>query len=261
MIGRDGFLGKVFDKLKHGTEYLNYGRHIVASWGIKYAGMSNNQDIKILDIGMGEGTDLLSIKRALPNMNVNLFGVEYYQPNAEKAKQNGINVYPINIENESVPTSDGYFDIVMANQVIEHTKEIFWIFGEISRVLKKGGVAIVGVPNLASLHNRIALLFGEQPTSIELLSAHVRGFTRPSFTRFITADGYFRILDIKGSNFYPFPPRVSKVLSRLLPTFSTALFFLIQRTDKEGNFIDVLDSRFFETPYFRGTGNYAGNRN
>ena len=110
----------------------------------------------------------------------------------------------------------------------------------------------MGIPNLASLHNRIILLFGEQPTSIEMLSAHVRGITKPSFTRFITADGYFHLIDVKGSNFYPFPPCISRVLSKLFPTLSTALFLLIQRTNKEGNFTDVLKSRFFETPYFIG---------
>ena len=96
------------------------------------------------------------------------------------------------------------------------------------------------------------LLFGEQPTCIEPLSAHVRGFTKPAFERFVTADGYFRILEVKGTNFYPFPPRLSKVLSELFPTLAVSLFYLIQRTDKEGNFVDVLKSRFFETPYFRG---------
>jgi len=45
----------------------------------------------------------------------------------------------VNIENESIPVSEGYFDIVIVNQIVEHMKEIFWIFGEISRVLKKGG--------------------------------------------------------------------------------------------------------------------------
>lgn len=201
---------------------------------------------------MGGGTDLLKIKASLPGRKVSLFGIECYEPNVEKARQNNIIVFQIDIEREQVPKSNESFDVIIANQIIEHTKEIFWVFGEVSRVLKKGGIAIIGIPNLASLHNRILLFFGEQPTCIEPLSAHVRGFTKPGFERFITADGYFRVLDMKGSNFYPFSPRISRVLSKLFPALSVSLFFLIQRTGEEGSFVNVLESRFFETPYFKG---------
>lgn len=139
MIRRGGLLEKLFHELKHGTEYLNYGREVVARWASEYGNRLNSDDIKVLDIGMGTGTDLLNIKRNLPGKNIRLFGIELYQPNVEKAKQNSITVFPINIESESIPVDDQEFDIIVANQIIEHTKEIFWIFGEISRVIKAGG--------------------------------------------------------------------------------------------------------------------------
>lgn len=102
MIGRDGYLGKLFYKLKHGTAYLSYGRQIVSSWAVNYANRLDSDTIRILDIGMGTGIDLLNIKRGSPSKNVNLFGIECYEPNIEKAKQNGIAVYPMNIENEAI---------------------------------------------------------------------------------------------------------------------------------------------------------------
>ena len=119
--------------------------------------------------------------------------------------------------------------------------------------MKKGGILIAGVPNLASFHNRILLLGGENPTSIEILGPHVRGFTKPSFRRFAETQGYFKLMDVKGANFYPFPPRVSKVLSRLFPTLSAYCFFLVQRSAKPGNYLSVLKSRSFETCYFDGS--------
>lgn len=202
---------------------------------------------------MGGGTDLLNIKSSVTgNSKIELFGIECYEPNVKQAKGRRIEVFPTNIEKDSIPVDDDYFDVVIANQIIEHTKEIFWIFSEISRALKKGGILIVGVPNLASLHDRILLFLGGRPTSIETLGPHVRGFTAPSFKRFIEADGYFKVLRISGCNFYPFPPPVSKFLSKLFPTLSVSLFFLIKRQNKQGNFIHVLDTRFYETPYFRG---------
>jgi hypothetical protein len=118
--------------------------------------------------------------------------------------------------------------------------------------LKPQGFVLTGVPNLASLHNRVALLFGMQPTSIQVLGPHVRGFTAPGFTEFVETDGYFINKAVKGSNFYPFPPSISRFLSRLLPLMSVGLFFKTQRTSKPGVFIEVLKSRFFETPFFTG---------
>ena len=141
---------------------------------------------------------------------------------------------------------------MVANQILEHTKEIFFIVAEVGRILKPGGRFIIGVPNLASFHNRIALLFGKQPTTIDLLGPHVRAYTRDSFTHFLETNGYFRAIDFKGSNFYPFPPSISKRLSQWLPEWSVGSFYLVERTDKQGYFAEILDQKFFETPFYAG---------
>ena len=244
-------LRKFLVNLKKNTEHLNFGREIVASWAENNLKTTRGA-VRLLDVGLGSGTDLMNIKNRLKDKDLELFGIECYKPNVEAACSKGITVFEINIEHERIPVPDSYYDVVVCNQTVEHTKEIFWIFSEIHRVLKKDGVAIIGVPNMAALHNRFALLFGQQPTCVEILGPHVRGFTRPSFERFITCDGYYKILDFKGSNFYPFPPVISKPLSRLFPSYSVGIFFLIQKTEKDGNFSDVLKTRFFETPYYTG---------
>ena len=241
-------------KLKAGTEELNYGRDILVRYAEEVAAGRSN--LRILDIGLGSGTDLLNIQKrcasVYPDLKVELYGFECYPPNVERARQHGIHVVPGNVENERFPFDDGFFDIIVANQILEHTKELFWIFGEMSRVLKKGGYVLSGVPNLASFHNRVALMLGLQPTSIEVLGPHVRGFTAPSFVRFMETDGFFRNEAVKGSNFYPFPPGVSRLLSRWFPTMSVGIFFKTRRTEKSGNFIEVLKARFFETNFYAG---------
>jgi ubiquinone/menaquinone biosynthesis C-methylase UbiE len=237
--------------LKKDTEYLNFGRDIVASWAGNNL-RNKSGTLKVLDIGVGSGTDLMNIKNHLEGKDLELFGIECYKPSADAARSKGITVFEINIEREKIPAQDSYYDVVVCNQIIEHAKEIVWIFSEIRRVLKNEGIAIIGVPNMAAMHNRFALLFGQQPTCVEILGPHVRGFTRPSFERFITCDGYYRILDFKGSNFYPFPPVISKPLSRFFPTYAVGIFFLVQKTNREGYFSDILKTRFFETPYYTG---------
>ncbi len=245
-------LRRWLSRMKEKSSDLNYGRDIVTRWVQEYAQQSGGGPLKILDIGVGGGTDLMNARQALAPKSLECYGVESWEPNVIAARKNGITVYSLDIEKERIPVDDAFFDMIIANQVIEHTKELFWIFSEISRVLKPGGILIIGVPSMSSFHNRIALLFGEQPTCVEVLSAHVRGFTYPSLKRFICTDGYFEVDKLKGSNFYPFPRGMARFLSSMLPTFSVTMFLRVRRTTKPGCFADVLKTRFFETNYFTG---------
>lgn len=241
-------------RLKAGTVELNYGRDALAKYVLEIA--AGKTQLRILDIGLGAGKDLINIRekclKAYPHLKLELFGLECYPPNIEAARKEGIQVSSLNVENEEFPFANGYFDVVLSNQILEHTKEVYWIFSEISRIVKPHGFVLSGVPNLASFHNRVALVFGLQPTAIQVLGPHVRGFTAPGFIEFIETDGFFVNKDVKGSNFYPFPPYISRILSRLFPLMAVGIFFKTQRTTKSGVFIEVLRARFFETPFFAG---------
>jgi SAM-dependent methyltransferase len=232
---------------------LNYGRGVITEWVADYLRATPSSGVRrVLDVGCGHGADLLNVKNAVDEHRVELFGLEHNEDTAAAARRLGIQVFARDVEKEEIPIGDAFFDIVIANQVIEHTKEIFWIFSEISRTLKKGGILIVGLPNLASLHNRLLLLMGEQPSAIDVLGPHVRGFTAPGFRRFITAGGYFEMVAMRGCNFYPFPPWMARPMGRAFPTMAVALLCLIMRTQKAGNFMDVLKSTGYETAYFTG---------
>lgn len=241
-------LKRLLINLARNSADANYGRDIIVDWCKKY----HRGHMRVLDIGCGYCFDLLNVRRALDDNGMELYGVECDHEKVEYAGTQNIRSFPINVENERIPLSDGSLNVVIANQVIEHAKEIFWIFSEISRTLAPGGLLIIGIPNLASLHNRLYLLAGEQPTCIETMGPHVRGFTAPSLRRFIEAGEYFKVIDIKGSNFYPLPASVSKHISRLMPRLSVSLFMLAIRTDKKGTFINVLNDMEYETPFFRG---------
>jgi SAM-dependent methyltransferase len=248
---------KLLTDLKRSTEPLNYGREQVVEAALRYVKECAPKHVRVLDIGLGGAKDLTNIRSAIEKVSsatVSLHGVEVYPPNVERAQALGIEVYQLDIERSSLPLADKFIDIVVANQIVEHVKEVFWIFSEISRVLKPGGIAIIAMPNLASFHNRIALLFGIQPTCIEPLSAHVRGFTKDGFKRLIECDGYFRLINTRGSNFYPLPPALSRPLSRILPGMAVCAIYSVKRTDQDGCFIDVLQERFFETPFYTGEG-------
>lgn len=243
---------ELIKKLKRNTEYLNYGRDRIIQFVTDYIKEEHKENVlvRVLDIGCGTGVDTLNIKQVIKSGE--FFGVETHKPYIDILKSKAIQIVSVNIENEKLPFNNDFFDIVIANQIIEHTKEIFWIISEVVRVLKPGGVFIVGVPNLASLHNRILLLLGKQPSSIRSLSAHVRGFTREGVRECVEHGEFFHVKKFEGSNFYPFPSYLIRPLSTLFPGLSVSIFFMFERTKKRGSYLSESGIEEFETNYFKG---------
>ncbi len=227
---------------------LNYGRENV----VRFLADSRPYSV-VLDIGAGGGSDLLLARECSPGSR--LLALEGHPPNVARLQALGIEVHPHDLEHDPFPFPDRRIDIVIANQVLEHTKEIFWIMHEISRTLRDGGRVIVGIPNLAALHNRLLLLFGRQPSQIKTFSAHVRGFTHHDFLDFLERSfpGGYRVVDFRGANFYPFPPFMAKTLARAFPNSAWGIFFLLEKIRPySGQFVDVLSKEQFETPFFAG---------
>jgi len=112
------------------------------------------------------------------------------------------------------PFEDNYFDAVTAFEMIEHLFDPDHFLDEVYRVLKLNGIFILSTLNLASIHNRITLLFGYQPFSVMVslnnpvghlgFSAgsaapdHIRFFTLRSLKELLKIHK-IEILEVKGS--------------------------------------------------------------
>ena len=193
------------------------------------------KDLKVVvDLGAGPGRDLEIIRRFHPQAQLLAIeaGKEYAGALAGKADR----IYIANIERDPLPLADCQADLIVANQVLEHTKEIFWIFHEVSRCLRVGGYFLFGVPNICSLHNRFLLAIGRQPTQHKLCSAHVRPFSKGDTIAFLNAgfpQGY-ELSEFRGAQFYPFPKTMSRLLANAFPTFAFTIFFLIRKLKEYG---------------------------
>lgn len=227
---------------------LNYGRDTIGRF-LAAAECCRN----VLDIGAGHGDDLLCARAVHPDAR--LTGLEVYSAYVEELKAKGIEVCSINIERDRFPFEDGAFDVVMANQILEHTKELFWILDQVSRVLKEGGHFIIGVPNLAALHNRLLLAAGIQPSPLKNNSAHVRGYTKGDVLRLLDSGfpGGYSLKGFGGGNFYPFPPMVARPLAKAFPTLAWGIFFDFQKVKSyQGSFLTYPREQQLETNFYVG---------
>lgn len=164
-------------------------------------------------------------------------------------------VHELDIEHDRLPATDGAVDLVLANQMLEHCKEVFWIFHEVSRVLKVGGHFIFGVPNVASLHNRLLLLAGVQPTQHKLCSAHVRPFSKRDTMKFVEAcfPGGYVLEDFAGAQFYPLPRSAARLAASLWPTGAFSIFFKLRKVrDYADSFLTYPRRAQLETNFWVG---------
>jgi SAM-dependent methyltransferase len=249
----------VLRRWKIRADSLHFATPWIADWAARQVDQVRGRPPRVLDVGMGAGRDLLAIRDRCAGIGTppELYGLESQPARIDAARAAGIRTFGVDLERQRLPADDAFFDMVVANHVIEHLKELPWFFSEVARVLAPGGLVIVGCPNLASWHNRLMLLLGRQPPCMKVLGPHVRGITRSGLRRFLEQGGYFEVVATRGSNFYPVPVLwLNRALAAVLPGMCASTHIVARRTGKAGTFLDVLDSGVLgigDTPYFRGS--------
>ena len=187
--------------------------------------------LSVLDVGCWDGATTARYRDILGG---SARGVEIFRAQAERARSAGIDVASVDLEVGTLPWSDSSVDVIVANQVFEHLKNVWLPMSEIARVLAPGGVLIFSVPNLASLHNRVMLALGLQPSSIRTFGPHVRGYTYRQARAFVEHGGFLRIRRAVGVGFYPFPARAAMPLARLWVGASHTPVIVAERVAREG---------------------------
>lgn len=117
---------------------------------------------RVLDVGAGTGI-LVGMLAALGH---EVYAVDFFDKSKASVFRNASASFAVcNIEADSLPFSDDYFDAVCCCQALEHfTHAHLPSVMEMKRVLKSGGVLEIDVPNAACLRNRLRLLRGKHIT-------------------------------------------------------------------------------------------------
>ncbi len=101
------------------------------------------RNIKILEVGCGEGSGLMFLQQL---GFINLWGVEISQTRLDFARDKlGTDVVLLRQDpcHEQLPCDDNFFDVVISAAVIEHVKDSAWFLKELSRVARDSGSVII----------------------------------------------------------------------------------------------------------------------
>ena len=184
----------------------------------------------LLDLGCDDG--VVALERVKDKItNPLIYGLDVSPQKVRLARKRGIKATVANLEHP-FPYANNSFDLVTANQIIEHLVNVDGFLKEVHRVLKPGGYLILSTENLSSWHNIVALLFGWQAFSQHIsLVRNVGNPLRPfgygkskpqgMHVRIFTPRGLREMLEIYrlvvertfAAGYYPFPPPVSGLFS------------------------------------------------
>lgn len=129
---------------------MNKGHTPVSLWGLKH--LNIKPDDIILDVGCGGG---ININRMAKKAKM-VYGIDYSiesvnlsrEVNRQEIYDGKVKVIEGNVA--SLPFEDNTFDIVTAFETVYFWPDIEKCFGEVKRVLKPGGIFLIGMESSGS---------------------------------------------------------------------------------------------------------------
>lgn len=112
---------------------------------------SKHMKASIIDVGCGTGRNISFVKDAVKKPKYTFYGIDYSTACINFARQQykDQGVLYAQYNGDIIPYPDESFDFVVSSHVLEHIPTVDGprFFSEISRILKKGGIAVIGTPN------------------------------------------------------------------------------------------------------------------
>jgi len=130
---------------------------------------------RILEVGSETPVIVRAWSSQLGVSQENVFCVDVSSPVVELLQDAKFQTQQRDVSSEAMPFADGFFDCIIASEVLEHLQDADHAMVEFRRLLGPSGDLILTTPNLAAWFNRIQLFFGYQPIFTETGTQHVFG--------------------------------------------------------------------------------------
>ena len=141
---------------------------------------------QILDIGCGSSRIIQQLQGAV-GLDITLKKLRYLRGGGNRLARGDIN---------RLPFKSDVFSLIICSQVIEHVAFSLEIFSEINRVMRPGGILIIGTPDYAHLTWRVIEFFYGKLMPGAYADQHITHFTREGLERTLSDSG-FQILEYR----------------------------------------------------------------
>jgi SAM-dependent methyltransferase len=233
-----GYLSRVF----HASEEANR-KAILRALPAGHGGV-------LLDLGTHRGAFTMRVAGRLRAARV--VGIELIERHAAVARERGVDVTVGDLD-EGLPFESESFDVVHANQVLEHVRRTDVFMREVRRVLKPDGFACISTNNLASWHNVVSLGLGMQPMPMHVSDeiivgnplnpehrwghrdagrTHLRLFTARALSELAGYHG-LALESLTSVGYYPLPPLLARAAARVDPMHSAFLIGVFRPVARE----------------------------
>jgi methionine biosynthesis protein MetW len=200
---------------------------------------------RLLDCGCGDGE--FTVRLANRARVAEAYGVERVDERIAEASDHGVIVTKADL-NDPLPYRDHFFDIIHANQIVEHLINADLFLAEARRVLRPDGYAIFSTNNLASWHNILSLALGMQPTPTHIYheavagnvfdplqdsrhpyqgDSHLRVYSYQDLRELCSHHG-FRVEATRTVGYYPLPPRLARLMCQIDSTHGAFLIIKLR---------------------------------
>ena len=144
--------------------------------------------LRVLDVGCAAGGNLCSLSYKYPGAE--LYGIELNRVTARWASRFG-KVLSLDVERLRRPEWQGYFDYILAPDIIEHLRNHYEALLNLRGMLKPEGHLLLSLPNFMYIGNLMEILGGNFKYKIAgiLDATHLRFFTRQSIEELLPRAG------------------------------------------------------------------------
>jgi ubiquinone/menaquinone biosynthesis C-methylase UbiE len=154
--------------------------------------------LDLLDVGVGDGVSMRYLEVNAGAEHIRYHGVDLFPKGAHRVyKADQWRLTQVDLEHGMPQVPSERYDLVICEQVLEHLQTCEQGLSELIRVLRPGGLLIVGVPIFAhGVHQLRAHLV--RLLRLTKPRGHVQSFSQRSFLRMLDATAALEVQQVRG---------------------------------------------------------------
>lgn len=166
---------------KYNKKTDNFSSHIIIA---RYISRQTKFNTKIIDLGCDVG--FLGSILSLFKKKFEIHGVDINKKNLTIAKKYYKKVYLLDLNEQKWPIKEK-FEIAVLADMLEHLYNPQTVIAKVLKLLKKRGILIISVPNIAFWWARLQILLGRFPKENRGIfdRTHIHFYTRDTLSRLL----------------------------------------------------------------------------